>query len=180
MGRVATLINGLLLATATAVLLTSLASAQTAVGSSFDHFSTGFPLTGAHVRVECGSCHVNARFRGTPRPCVACHNNTPVQGKPNSHPLTSNLCEQCHVTYTWNQINVDHAGIMANCATCHNGTIALGKSANHLPTVQPCETCHKNTVSFLAGVTFDHTGITGACATCHNGTSATGLTSPPQ
>ncbi|MGB8401108.1 hypothetical protein, partial [Bradyrhizobium sp.] len=38
--------------------------AQSALSTSFNHFSTGFPLTGAHSGVDCTSCHVNGRFKG--------------------------------------------------------------------------------------------------------------------
>ena len=62
------------------------ASAQSATG--FDHFSTGFPLTGAHNGVDCASCHFNGRFRGTSRQCASCHNGTIAQGKFNQHPRT--------------------------------------------------------------------------------------------
>ena len=32
----------------------------------FNHFKTGFPLTGAHVQLKCESCHVNENFESTP------------------------------------------------------------------------------------------------------------------
>jgi hypothetical protein len=166
------------IAWAAALLAVSPGHAQSASRTSFDHFSTGFPLSGAHSGVDCGSCHVNGRFKGTPRACASCHNGTIAQGKINRHPQTTNLCDQCHVTVAWSQVRVDHAGIMNGCASCHNGTTALGKPANHLATNAPCETCHKSTVSY-AGATFDHRGITAGCATCHNGSSASTLTTPP-
>jgi len=39
----------------------------------FDHARTRFPLTGAHGRVSCESCHVSGEMASTPRTCVACH-----------------------------------------------------------------------------------------------------------
>ena len=33
----------------------------------FDHFSTGFELTGAHENIECASCHIQGVFEGIPR-----------------------------------------------------------------------------------------------------------------
>ena len=154
------------------------AAAQSALTSGFDHFATGFPLTGAHVRTDCASCHTSARFKGTPRRCVACHNGTTAPGKNNQHPKASNLCEQCHVTTEWRAVRVDHAAIVGGCASCHNGTIAVGKPVNHPVTNAPCETCHKSTVSY-AGAVFDHSGISGGCAGCHNGAAASGITTPP-
>ena len=142
-------------AVAFAALAFFVAPGYAQVPGSFDHFSTGFPLTGAHARVDCAACHVSGRFKGTPQQCAACHNGTLAQGKISQHPRTSNLCEQCHVTNDWKQVRVDHAGIMGDCATCHNGTIAVGKGVNHPPTNAPCETCHKNTVSY-GGAAFNH------------------------
>ncbi|MGD9729828.1 MAG: hypothetical protein AB7V39_26085, partial [Nitrospiraceae bacterium] len=42
----------------------------------FDHFSTGFPLTGGHRDVACSDCHMRGIFTGTPRQCAACHTST--------------------------------------------------------------------------------------------------------
>ena len=153
------------------------AVAQSAASSGFDHFATGYPLTGAHIGVECGSCHVSGRFKGAPRLCAACHNGTTVSGKTAQHPKTTNLCEQCHVTNEWRQIKVNHAAIMTNCVTCHNGTIAVGKPLNHAATSLPCESCHKSTANFT-GTAFNHAGITAGCASCHNATTARGLPPP--
>ncbi|MCB0652113.1 MAG: hypothetical protein KDC85_12625, partial [Saprospiraceae bacterium] len=38
----------------------------------FDHNTTNFPLTGAHIGVECLECHENG-FAGTSTNCVDCH-----------------------------------------------------------------------------------------------------------
>ncbi|WP_280704335.1 hypothetical protein [Bradyrhizobium sp. BR13661] len=146
-----------------------------AQGSSFDHFATGFPLTGSHQTVDCGSCHGSGRFKATPTACVGCHNGAQTSGKPVNHPRTSPLCGVCHQTTRWNDIRViDHTQATDTCAACHNGTMARGRPSNHMPTVAPCETCHKTTASFALATRMDHTGITGGCATCHNGTTALG------
>ena len=107
------------LAVAFAAIAFLVAPAGAQLPGSFDHFATGFPLTGAHGRVDCASCHVSGRFKGTPQQCASCHDGTLAQGKINQHPNTSNLCGQCHVTNDWKEARVDHAGIMGNCATCH-------------------------------------------------------------
>jgi predicted CXXCH cytochrome family protein len=99
-----------LLAIAVAVALASAhGHAQTALSSSFNHFLTGFPLTGTHSSVDCASCHVNGRFKGTPRQCFACHNSATAAGKSQAHPQTTNLCESCHLTATWREVRfIDH------------------------------------------------------------------------
>ena len=165
-----------LLAIAAAVMLVSAhGHAQTALSTSFNHFLTGFPLTGTHIGVDCASCHVNGRFKGTPTQCFACHNSATAVGKSQRHPQTTNLCESCHLTTTWREMRfIDHAQATGPCASCHNGTIAVGKPANHLVTAAPCGSCHRSTVSYAGATVMNHAGIVAACASCHNGTSALG------
>src|SRR5512143_4145977 len=165
----------LLAIVAAVVFVAAQGHAQSALSTSFDHFSTGFSLTGAHSGVDCTSCHVNGRFKGTPRQCFACHNSAAAGGKSQAHPQTSNLCESCHLTTTWRQMRfIDHTQATGPCASCHNGTIAIGKPANHRFTAAPCGNCRKSTVSYAGAPAMNHAGITAACATCHNGTSALG------
>ena len=56
-----------------AILLMLPSSRSGAAEGDFDHLRTGFPLTGAHERVDCRSCHVRGFFEGTPTRCGACH-----------------------------------------------------------------------------------------------------------
>ena len=35
--------------------------------AGFDHFSTGFPLTGMHESLDCEKCHVKGVFKNTPK-----------------------------------------------------------------------------------------------------------------
>jgi hypothetical protein len=151
--------------------------------SQFDHFKTGFPLTGGHAFVDCVSCHIQGRLAGTPRACAACHNGSMAPGMPSNHiPSWVPTCDSCHRnTVSWSGTRMNHAGIISGCTSCHYGQAFYGvtpvsKSANHMATTpanQDCIACHRSYVSFL-GATFDHTGITSGCATCHNGTAALG------
>ena len=36
---------------------------------SFDHNNTAFPLSGKHTNVQCGACHTNGVYKGTPTNC---------------------------------------------------------------------------------------------------------------
>jgi len=99
--------------------------------STFDHFSTGFPLTGAHVVVACETCHKAAVFKGTPKNCSGCHNDVRTNGKPANHIVTQAECDSCHTTRQWTINRFDHTGATQSCATCHNGIRATGKTANH-------------------------------------------------
>ena len=171
--RLRTIILGVVGAWALAVAGICPAGAQG--GAAFDHFATGFSLTGSHRVVDCASCHIGGRFKATPMACFACHNGAQSSGKSLTHPRTTDRCGACHQTTLWSNITViDHTQATVVCADCHNGKIAVGKSSNHVPTVLPCENCHKTTATFGMAVVMDHTGITAPCASCHNGTTATG------
>src|SRR5258705_8671841 len=71
-------------------------------GATFDHSTTGFPLTGAHTALQCVQCHVNNNYSLTSAntTCVSCHlkdfkgttNPNLVSG---DFPLTF---QQCHNT----------------------------------------------------------------------------------
>jgi hypothetical protein len=156
------------------VLLGALAAhAQQRV--EFDHFRTGFPLTGAHERVPCEACHTGGVFEGTPSSCGTCHAPGSLRAataKPPDHIPTSNFCEDCHVVSSWSSVRFDHRDVTGPCQTCHNGAMATGKPGNHLLTTADCGTCHR-TLSWTPA-RFDHAGITGGCFQCHNGTTATG------
>jgi hypothetical protein len=96
----------------------------------FDHFTTGFELTGQHRLVPCESCHVDAVFRGTPRLCAGCHaagSRVSATPKPAGHVISGPNCEQCHTTSAWTPARYDHSEVQGACATCHNGTQATGR-----------------------------------------------------
>jgi Cytochrome c7 and related cytochrome c len=189
---------------AAASLIAAPAHAQNASTSRFDHDPTGFPLTGTHVFVPCASCHINARYKTTPRACFGCHNGMTAPGAASvlSHPITTNYCEGCHQTTTWRDYRViDHVQALGPCANCHNNKIAAGKTPNHPVTNAPCNSCHFNTVTFKGGILPantpqvpaatatpstaattsrmanskpNHAGLVSGCASCHNGVTATG------
>ncbi|MGJ4918682.1 hypothetical protein ACQR0Y_29980, partial [Bradyrhizobium oligotrophicum] len=160
------------------VLLTLVLAGHAAAQSSFDHVSTGFPLTGSHVGVECSSCHVGGRFKGTQTQCASCHNGAQTAGMSVNHPMTTRRCESCHQTSTWKDVRaIDHTQAKASCTTCHNGVMARGKSKNHITTAAPCDVCHRSTASFRIRMKMDHAGIVAGCANCHNGTTARGKSS---
>ena len=141
-----------------------------------EHWTTGFPLTGAHERTRCESCHVRGEFKNTPKTCTGCHTaaariSTVVITS--SHVPITQQCSACHNTLSFANAQFDHSGVVpGTCATCHNGTTATGKPSGHLVTSASCDSCH-STFSWTT-VRFDHAGVTpGSCATCHNGARAT-------
>lgn len=142
---------------------------------AFDHLRGGFPLTGAHLRIPCESCHATGAFKGTPKDCRTCHGNTgsfALTGKPANHIQTSMSCDDCHGTTSWTPARFDHAVLTAGCSTCHNGAIATGKRRSHLPAPDTCDDCH--TTATWIPARFDHSVVTASCGTCHNDRIATG------
>jgi hypothetical protein len=165
-----------------ALLLTAQSFAQQGP-SRFDHFKTGFPLTGGHMTVECESCHINGRLQGTPRTCAACHIGTLAPGMAANHiPVGAVSCDTCHRnSITFAQTLMNHAGINSGCTACHNGQAFIGvtpvsKPSGHVATSADCVSCHTSFVSF-AGAAFNHSGITSGCASCHTGVG--GVTGKP-
>ncbi len=146
----------------------------------FNHMTTGFPLTGLHTTVECGSCHVGGVFKGTPRNCAGCHTKgmrVVATAKSLKHLVTTEPCEVCHTnTVSFYGARFNHSKAVAGqCSSCHNGLIATGKPSDHssgTKATNSCDKCHRTYA--WSPATFNHTGVTEACANCHNGVTARG------
>jgi hypothetical protein len=141
--------------------------------SDFDHFATGFPLTGGHRNLECDSCHLNGIFAGTPTACERCHNNIRADGESPNHIQTDDICDNCHTTIDWRHARFDHGNVSGDCSNCHNGAISTGKDPDHIASDNSCELCH-STFSWTRISRVDHSAVRGTCESCHNGVIATG------
>ncbi len=143
--------------------------------ATFDHANTNFPITGAHVPLNCIDCHA-AGYVNTPTDCFSCHdtdyNNT---NSPNHQAAGFPTdCMVCHNTSNWNQTTWDHdgqyfpiysgkhQGEWNNCVDCHV-----------VPTnyqVFECIFCHEHNRPDMDD---DHSEVTGyvyestACLNCH-------------
>ena len=159
------------------VLVLSAAAVAAPTGKSdFNHLTTGFPLSGAHVVAVCETCHVGGVFKGTPKNCDGCHalgKRVVATPKSNSHIVTDAPCENCHFnTATFLGARFNHATARpGDCATCHNGRISQGKHSAHVVTAFPCDQCHR-TSSWIPA-SWNHTNNALAtysgqsCVTCH-------------
>ena len=126
---------------------------------SFNHNKTDFRLTGAHDKVSCNSCHINNRYKNTPKTCFSCHGVDDVhQGR------NGNKCQKCHNTRSWKKLQFDHnkntkfklLGRHAeiDCKSCHP------KNPYKVKIKQDCFSCHKKDD--------EHKGNYGEkCNTCH-------------
>ena len=69
----------------------------------FDHSKTKFDLLGKHKEVKCKACHLNDKFKETPKLCNECHK------KDDKHKGTFGpKCETCHNETSWKEIIFDH------------------------------------------------------------------------
>ncbi|PYT86528.1 MAG: hypothetical protein DMG41_19595 [Acidobacteria bacterium] len=128
--------------------------------ATFDHSTTGFPLTNSHQLAPagkvtaCTDCHINNNYNLTTPP-NACGNSG------------------CHLT-TWQQTtNPNHAAAptvfpVANCSTCHTTTTWTTATFDHSTTGFPLTNSHQ-----LAPA-----GKVTACTDCHINNNYN-LTTPP-
>ncbi|HXC32449.1 MAG TPA: hypothetical protein VNZ56_08260 [Verrucomicrobiae bacterium] len=151
-------------------------------GATFNHNSTGFPLTGAHVTVACNLCHTTTN--PPPTDCYSCHtadwNSTATLGGsvPNhvaasqvaGTPFVTSGCSTCHTTTNWLGATFTHSWWPTNhgnaggiCGTCHTN------SSDYSAFVCSNGTCHPQ-----AQINQTHKGVssyvysTGAtCYSCH-------------
>jgi hypothetical protein len=153
-------------------------------GASFDHATTGFPLTGSHTVPprQCVDCHVANNYNITVTTCVSCHLKD-FQGTTNPNHVQSGFpqtCQQCHNTMSWNGATFDHSTTgfaltgshtvpPRQCVDCHIAN-------NYNITVTTCVSCHLK--DFQGTTNPDHvqSGFPQTCQQCHNTTAWTGAT----
>ncbi len=140
---------------------------------AFDHNASNFPLTGAHLSVNCVDCH-SGGYAGTPTNCDACHmSNFNQASNPNHVALgLSTDCVTCHTTAPgWNpalfpnhnnyyQLQGAHAAIANQCATCHNG--------NYNNTPSTCVGCHQTEYNQTNDPNHQSAQFPTTCETCHS------------
>jgi len=149
-------------------------------GATFDHATTGFPLTGAHVQANCTACHGNGVYAGTPTDCVACH-RADYDGTSNPNHATagfSTQCATCHGTTTWAGAVFDHsrtqfpltgAHVQANCTACHGNGVYAG-------TPTDCVACHRADYDGTSSPNHAAAGFSTLCTTCHGTSTWAGAT----
>ena len=144
---------------------------------TFNHATTGFTLTGAHVTVACSACHVNNNYALTAAntACSACH-MTDYQGTTNPSHVAAAFptdCSVCHTTTAWTGATFNHATtgwaltgthLTVACTSCHvNNNYGL-TSAN-----TACVTCHQTDYNnALTPVNHVQLGYPTTCDVCHD------------
>lgn len=146
------------------------------VEGSFNHSTSGFPLTGGHSAVKCSTCHTNG-FSNTSKECSSCHMNNYLQTNNPDHsakgiPVT---CATCHTTVPgWrpasfpthnNYFVLSGAHLtQTNCSGCHHN--------NYNSTPNTCAGCHITDFNQTTNPNHPGINIPNTCALCH--TSAPG------
>jgi hypothetical protein len=145
------------------------------LNASFNHNSTGFPLTGMHTVPprQCSDCHVNNNYNISVTACVSCHLKD-FQGTTNPNHVTQNFpqtCEQCHSTTSWLNATFNHNSTgfaltgshtapPRQCTDCHiNNNYNLTSSA--------CVGCHQTDYN-NATTPVPHSGFPTTCESCHD------------
>jgi hypothetical protein len=155
-------------------------------GGAFNHSTTQFPLTGAHVSATCVNCHADGVYAGRSMACYSCHATTYAGAVPphTAAAFPSSQCATCHGTTAWAGGLFNHtanttfpltgAHVTATCVDCHADGVYAGRSTNcyschaanyaaatppHNAVNYPPSGCICHTTTTWAGATaFDHTG----------------------
>jgi hypothetical protein len=151
------------------------------LGASFNHAAvTGFPLVGAHSKLDCTACHLGGRFQGTPADCYGCHAKD-YQGATNPNHVSAGFpqdCTLCHNLLSWAGATFDHsktpfpltgAHVSVPCASCHVGGRFAGTPTDRY-------SCHKTEYQGTTNPNHVAAGFPTTCGTCHTTTAWTGAT----
>ncbi|NOX17117.1 MAG: hypothetical protein GXO87_02415, partial [Chlorobi bacterium] len=139
----------------------------------FNHATTQFPLTGAHLSTDCTQCHING-YAGTPLECASCHQeNFNSATNPNHTNLgLSTSCGECHSTDPgWSpaqfivhdqyfELTGAHAAISSDCASCHNNDYNVKREL--------CADCHLADFNNTTNPNHQQVQFTNDCETCHS------------
>jgi hypothetical protein len=113
--------------------------------TSFDHGKkTRFTLNFKHAEIKCVDCHVNGRYKDTPRTCFGCHRkDDETKGHKGQY---GEKCETCHDAKAFKPSifnhDVDTHYVLKDkhravkCTSCHTGPIYRTKTGS------ACIDCH--------------------------------------
>lgn len=129
--------------------------------AQFDHNLSAFKLEGKHTEADCGDCHKNNVYQGTPSDCYSCHAQDDAHGG-----KFGTNCAACHTPSDWEAATFDHSRSNFPLTGAHQ-QIACEKchvNAQFAGTPTTCVACHAEPVF--------HAGLFGTnCASCHTTTA---------
>ena len=150
------------------------------LGAKFDHSRTLFPLTGAHVPLNCSSCHASGKYAGLATSCVSCHlTNFNATTNPNHRTAAfPTTCTVCHSTAAWIPSSYNHnltafpltgKHTTVACSNCHIANVYKG-------TPTACYSCHQKDFTSVTNPNHVAAGFPTTCTTCHNTSGWLGAT----
>ncbi|MBK6765595.1 MAG: hypothetical protein IPG71_04475 [bacterium] len=138
--------------------------------ATFDHQTTSFPLTGAHVQTACIQCHASGIYDGLPTACVSCHQADYNGTADPDHEAAQfpTTCQTCHTTSNWNstfnhnatQFPLTGAHVQTSCQQCHVGGVFEG-------TPSQCVECHLTDYNATTDPDHEAAQFPTTCQTCH-------------
>ncbi len=146
-------------------------------GANFNHNNTQFPLTGAHVPLQCSACHADGVYRGKSTACVSCHQADYNGTRDPNHQQAGfpTDCTLCHTTATWAGASFNHATtqfpltgahVGLQCSACHADGVYRGKPTD-------CYSCHRGTFDSQTDPNHVAANFSHDCASCHPGGTTT-------
>ena len=147
-------------------------------GATFNHSTTSFPLTGAHVGLACSACHADGVYQGKSTACYSCH-QADYNGTTDPNHVQANFpqdCALCHTTASWAGATFNHANtsfpltgahVGQPCSACHADGVYNGKST-------ACYSCHKPAYDGTTDPKHSTAGLSTDCTLCHNTTTFAG------
>jgi len=148
--------------------------------ATFNHSTTGFPLTGAHATATCTQCHINGNYNLTSAACATCHLAAFQKTTNPNHAAVGfpTDCSQCHSTTNWSGATFNHAttgfaltGVHATqaCSACHAGTPLTAANA-------ACSSCHLTNYQKTTNPNHAAVGFPTDCSLCHSTSNWLGAT----
>ncbi len=136
---------------------------------SFNHSQTQFPLTGAHVSLECILCHADG-YDNTPTDCFACHEDDYNSVQDPNH-VTNNFstdCTVCHTTDGWSPASFDHSQTQFPLTGAHIGLECLACHFDgYENTPSDCYACHEGNYNNTVDPNHQLMGFPIECEMCH-------------
>ncbi|MCU0223366.1 MAG: hypothetical protein MUF27_04710 [Acidobacteria bacterium] len=140
-------------------------------GATYNHQTTGFPLTGAHTTLACAACHADGVYDGKSTACASCHQPDYDRTTDPNHRAAgfAATCQDCHTTVTWDGARFDHSGtsfpltgahVPLGCNSCHSDNVYDGKST-------ACASCHQADYDRTTDPNHRTARFPTDCALCH-------------
>lgn len=136
---------------------------------AFNHATSSFPLSGAHITATCNSCH-SSGYANTSSECSVCHGEAYIAAQNPNHQSAGipQTCNTCHNAAAWIPSTFEHsttpfaltgAHQNAQCMDCHTGNLTSA--------VSTCNSCHQS--DYTSATNPNHTALqlSSDCNTCH-------------